>query len=260
MFGVEAAARAGYVAKGAIYALIGVLAIQAALGAGGEASGTREAIRTFASGPLGRVVLVLLVVGLAGYVLWRFVQGLFDPVDGSGDRDQGWARLGLRAFYLASAVLYGLLALYGVQLLLGSGGSADGDGGWAARMMEYRWGRWLVAIVGLGVVGRGLFQFVKAYTASFRDRIRSYELQPGRERVAVAVSRVGLSARGVIFGIVGVYLVFAGLGRDPSDARGLAGALATLRDQPWLLGAIGAGLLCYAVYQWTKARYRMIDL
>lgn len=256
MIGVEAAARAGYVTKGAIYGLIGALAIQQSISAGGDTTGTREAIRTFASAPLGVVFLALLVVGLGGYVVWRAVQALFDPGEAPGG---GRSRLGLRAFYLASSVLYGGLALYALQLLVGTGGGG-GSSGWTYRLMERGWGRWVVGAVGVGVVGRGLFQLMKACTASFREEIRSFELAPGRERLAVGVSRVGLSARGVVFGIVGAFLVLAAIHHDPSDARGLSGALAVLADRPALLGAIGSGLVCYAIYQWFKAGYRMIDL
>lgn len=258
MIGLETAARVGYFTKGAIYGLIGILAVKAAVGSGDDTSGSREAIRTMASGPFGRIVLIALVAGLAGYVVWRGVQAVADPGEGSG----GWKRLGLRAFYLASALLYGLLALYALQLLLGTGGdggeSASRD--WTARLMGQGWGQWVVGAIGLGIIGRGIFQFVRAYTASFRDDIRSYELRGRRETVAIAVGRVGLTARGVVFSIIGGFFLVAAIQRDPSEAQGLSGALATLRGEPLLLGAMGAGLVCYALYQWVKARYRMIDL
>lgn len=255
--GLEAAARAGYVAKGAIYALIGVLAFRQALGAGGETSGGREAIETFAGGPFGRIVLALLCLGLAGYVVWRLVQGLFDP--GADRQENGAGRIAMRIFYLASGVLYGLLAFYAVQLFLGTGGGGEGQD-WTGRSMSHPWGRWLVGATGLGIAGRGVFQFVKSFTASFRDRIRSHELGSRRETWAVTVSRIGLIARGVIFSLAGGFTVFAAIRRDPGEARGLSGVLDSLRDRPWLLAAIGAGLVCYALYQWVKARWRLIEV
>lgn len=257
----EPAARAGYAAKGAVYALIGVLAIREALGAGGGASGGREAVRRIGEGPFGQVLLVLLCLGLGGYVLWRLVQAVLDPDASSSD--SRLRRVGMRAFYVLSALLYGTLAFYALQLLLGSGGGG-GEGeatrSWTARLMSRAWGQWLVGAVGVGIVGRGALQFVKAYTASFRKRIRSFDLGPVRGRWAVAASRIGLSARGVIFVLIGGYLVYAALRQDPSRARGLEGVLASLGDRPWLLGGVGAGLVCYAIYQWVKAKYRLIGV
>lgn len=259
MIGVEGAARAGYVAKSGIYGLIGVLAIFQALGMGGSTSGGRGAVRTIASGPLGRILLAAVGVGLAGYVVWRVVQAVADP--GGDGADGGWKRRGVRAFYLGSAVVYGLLALYALRLLLGTGGGGgDGQGGWTARLMQRSWGPWAVGAIGVGIVGRGVFQFVKVYTASFREKIASYELGPRQERWAVLVSRMGLSARGVVFGIIGAFFIYAGLRHDPDETGGLSEALGALRDEPVLLAGVGAGLISYAFYQALKARYRMIDV
>lgn len=236
-----------------------MLALRSAVGRGGEAAGSREAVRAIAGGPFGQVLVGLVVLGLAGYVIWRVVQAILDP-EADAD-DSGLRRLGLRAFYLASAVLYGLLAHFGFELLFESGaGGGGGSRGWMARLMSESGGRWLVGAVGVGIASRGLLQFFKAYTASFRDRIREFDLGPARGRWTIVASRVGLTARGVIFGIIGGYFVIAAVRHDPSEARSLEGALATLRGEPWLLAAIGAGLVCYAVYQWVKARYRLIGV
>lgn len=239
-----------------MYAFIGVLALQEALGGGGETAGGREAIRRIAGGPPGTILLVLTALGLAGYVAWRFVQAALDPEHPGG---LDWKRAGMRLFYVASGVLYGVLALYALQLVLGSGaGSGGGSRSWTGELMRMSWGRWLVAAVGVGIGIRGLVQFVKAYTASFEDRIRSFHPGRTRRRWALAASRVGLTARGFIFLIIGSTLAFAALRHDPSRAGGLEQALGSLADTPWLLGLMGAGLVCYAIYQWTKALYRMI--
>lgn len=268
---IEWSARLGYTAKGVVYAVIGGLAFQQAIGSGGEISGTRDALRQIASGPFGKVVLGLVTLGLAGYVIWRLVQATLDPEGRwmDSDDDHRWAK---RLFFLVSAVAYGFLTYYGATLLFGSGGggaggagagggggeSGGGSGGWAARLMTESWGVWLLAAIGAAIVIRGLHQFWKAYTESFREKIQSFELGGGTRKWVLRASRLGLTARGVIFVLIGGSLAYAAFTHDPSEARGTEGALAFLVGNPWLLGAVGAGLVGYAIYQWVKARYRLI--
>lgn len=257
--GVEWAARAGYAAKGIVYGLVGVLAVQQAVGRGGDISGTSGALEHIRSAPFGQALLWAVVVGLAGYVVWRLVQALVDPEADASDDDHRWAN---RLFYFGSAVLYGLLAWSAVDLLVGNGGGSSGGGSqsWAARLMGTGWGVWVVAAIGVGIIGRGLLQLWKAYTESFREKIASFDLGPGRQKWTVAASRLGLTARGVTFGIIGGSFVHAALTHDPSEARGLEGSLEFLVRSPWLLGAVGGGLVGYAIYQWVKARYRLIGV
>jgi hypothetical protein len=80
---------------------------------------------------------------------------------------------------------------------------------------------------------------------------------------AGAAGRVGHAARGVTFGITGVYLLVAALHQSPEEARGLAGALAALLEQPYgpvLLGVVAAGLAMYGLYMFVEARYRRMVL
>ena len=261
--GVEIMARAGYTAKGVVYALIGVLAAQQAIGRGGSTSGTREALQNVVDARWGTILLAAITVGLAGYVAWRLVQAFLDPEGKRSDRGDVTRWL-VRAFHLMSAGMYGLLAYYGATLVLGSntggagGASGTSDAGWISALMQMSWGVWIVGGVGLAIVARGLVQFVKAYTQSFREKISTYELDAAKERWAITASRVGLTARGVIFGLIGGSIIQAAVTHDPQRAQGLEGALDILSTSPWLLGAVGVGLMAYAVYQWVKARYRLI--
>lgn len=254
---VERAARAGYTAKGVVYAAVGFLAFRQALGMGGDASGTREALREMASAPFGTAIVGLTALGLAGYVLWRLVQVVLDPERQAGEGDE--TRLARRAFFLMSAVIYGFLAYYAAMLVLGPASSSD-ERVMLAGLTSTTWGPWLVGAVGVGLIGRGLYQFFKAYTERFRKKINDFELgQPIRKWV-IRASRVGLTARGVIFVVIGGSMVYAAWTRDPDQARGLGESLQAFTGDFWLLGALGAGLVGYAVYQWLKARYRLIGV
>lgn len=255
---VERAARFGYAAKGLVYIVIGGLAIKQALG-DGDVGGTREAMHEIVGAPLGRAALAVVTIGLAGYVAWRLVQAVLDP-EGRRSGKDGPRRWAMRVFYLGSAGVYGVLAYHGVTLLVAGLPAAPADSRWAADVMRVAWGAWIVGAIGVGIAGRALFQFAKAWNQDFMDRIASHEVDEAQRRWIAWISRLGLVARGIVFGLIAGTVVSAGVVGDPGRARGLEGALEMLIVQPWLLGALGVGLVAYAIYQWSKARYRLIGL
>jgi hypothetical protein len=67
-------ARAGLVARGAIYGIIGVLALEMAFGAGGKTTNQSGALGELAKQPGGKILLVLMAIGLFGYAFWRLLR------------------------------------------------------------------------------------------------------------------------------------------------------------------------------------------
>ncbi len=259
---VEKLARLGYAVKGALYFLIGVLAVMAAFGGGGKTAGSRGAIKAVADAPFGSVLLWVIAVGLAGYALWRFVQAFLDP----DDKDSLVKQVG----YFVSGALHAGLTFWLVRALLswgepgsGTSGGSSGSGGgaqdWTATLMQQPFGPWLVGAVGLGVLGYGLYQLYKAATVDFSDKFKTTEMSETERSVTKRVGQAGLGARGVVFGMVGVFLLVAALQANPEKARGLGGALDTLAAQPfgpYLLGAVALGLAAYGVFCGINARDR----
>jgi hypothetical protein len=72
---IETGARFGHFIKGVIYGLIGALALQVAMGNGGEVAGQQEAVQVVGDQPFGVALLVAMAVGLFGYALWRLIEG-----------------------------------------------------------------------------------------------------------------------------------------------------------------------------------------
>ena len=255
---VERLARFGYAARGVVYALIGLLAIQAAFGGRGqiEQQATPQgALQRIAE--QSRLLLVLMAIGLAGYALWRFVQAVLDP-ENKGSDPKGLAK---RGAMLASGIAYAGLAIFAVRMVSGSGAASSGSQGTAAGLMDKPFGRWLVVLAGLGVIVSALYQILEAYTKKFRRRLKLEEMDPTEERLATRTGQVGLAARGIAFLLSGWFLIQAGLRYDPNQARGLGGALETLARQPhgpWLLGIVALGLIAYGAYSFLQARYRKI--
>jgi hypothetical protein len=253
---VERLARLGYLAKGIVYAIVGVLAVQAAFGAGGQTTDTKGALSAIAAQPFGKFLLALLTVGLIGYVVWRFVQAVQDP-EHKGDDAKGWAtRLG----YAVSGLIYASLAFTAIGLIRGSGGGGGGNSeqDWTARLLAQPFGQWLVGLVGAFVIGLGFYQLYQAYKAKFRKQMKLQEMSPTEETWATRIGRFGLGARGVVFCIIGFFLLQAARQSDASEVRGLDGVLQSLAQQPygpWLLGIVALGLVAYGIHMAVQARY-----
>lgn len=253
---IEPLGRFGYAAKGIVYGLVGVLAVQAATGAGGQTTDARGALGQIAQAPFGRFLLVATAIGLAGYAIWRLVQAFMDT-ENKGSEAKGYL---MRIGYGIVGLIYIGLAFSAVQLALGNGGDGgDATQDWTTRLMAQPFGRALVGLAGAVVIGVGLYHLYRAYSAKFREKLKLGEMSPTEEIWATRAGRLGYAARGIVFGIIGGFLIIAALRARPEEARGLGGALQTLADQPWgpiLLGIVALGLVAYGVYCLVEARYR----
>jgi hypothetical protein len=170
--------------------------------------------------------------------------------------------LAVRFGYGCTGLVYAGLSYSAVQLMLGHGagkGSDESSKEWTARFMALPFGRWLVAAAGLGVIGFGVWQCYKGLSARFRKRLKTAQMPGLTDTLAKRAGQVGLTARGVVFGIVGIFLIQAALHARAREARGLSGALLALEQRPygpWLLGAVALGLVVYGLYMFVEARYR----
>jgi hypothetical protein len=254
----ERLARFGYASKGIVYLIAGLFTARAAFGFGGRATDKNGALLTILAEPFGQFMLVLIGVGLIGYVLLRFVQALLDP-EHKGDDAKGIAQ---RAGYLLSGLLYGGLALSALRLAIGiRGGVGDQSESLAARVFELPLGRWLVGIAGLIVLGSGLYQLYKAYSADFSEHFRWNDMRPTERTWAVWLGRTGLTARGIVQSLVGLFMIQAALLFDASKVQGSGSVIQSLAHPPfglWTVGVVALGLAAYGVYMLVAAKYSRI--
>ena len=254
---MERLARLGYATEGAVYALIGLLAAGAAFGTGGRATGQHGAFEVVAESPFGSVLLGLIAVGFLGYALWRSVQAIADPDKEGADVKA----LGKRVGYGVSAFVYAGLAFSAVGLILGTASDGRSPDDWTALLLSWPLGQLLVVSIGAAVIGVGLHELYQAYKAGFLEYLKLGEMGEKARKWTVRWGRLGIAARGIVFGVVGMFLIRAALEYDPQQARGLGGALQTLAQQPvgpWLLGAVAFGLIAYGLFMLAVARYRRI--
>ena len=255
---LETLGRVGYAVKGLVYGLVGVLALDAARG-GGDPEGQQGAFSAIASTTHGTVLLWIVVVGLAAYALWRIVLAITDP-EGEGSDLEGGLK---RAFYVVSGVIYGGLA-YSAYKTLSGGGSSSGSGTEerTQTVLGFPGGRWILALIALGILVYAGLQFRRGYKASFMSKFDLDGVASSHRDWVKRAGQWGLFARGVVYVLVAGFLGQAALRSDADQAGGLDQALSSLQRQPfgpWLLGIVAIGLIMYGVYCWINSAYRRYE-
>jgi hypothetical protein len=252
----EVLARAGFVSRGVVYGIIGILAIKLAIGAGGKTTDQSGALRTIANQPFGEVLLVLVAIGLAGYSIWRLLHALLGH--GPERSDSGFDRVAA----LGSGIAYGAMCAVAVKILLGSGGASSGHPSKAtAGVLGWPGGTWLVGIAGAILIGIALYQLYRGLAQDFLKDAKTEKMSDAVKKWYKALAICGHVARAVVFGLIGVFLIKAAVNFNPSKAVGPDGALAKLAHQSYgsaLLGIVAAGLVAFALYSLADARYRRI--
>ena len=257
---LERLARAGLATRGLLYLVVAALAVQVARGHHETRADKQGAMRTVVHEPLGKVLVLALAVGFAGYALWRFVEAAVGPADEDDARKANLKRVG----YAARGLLYAFFCLSALKLLVWSNStdsSNKAEADWTRRVLDWPGGTWLVVAVGLAIIAGGLYVGWRGLARKFRKRLKSYEMGRAERRWILGVGTVGMVARMLVTVLVGVFLIIAAVEHDPGQAVGIDGALKRLADRsygPALLLAVAAGLAAYGLYSLGEARYRRV--
>lgn len=251
---LERLARMGYGTRGAVYLIVGLFALSAALFNNWKIVGSKGAIHFVQGLSLGAILLVALIVGLIGYSVWRFLQSVLDA-DRQGRELTG---LAIRGGLLISALIHISLALYAASLLFNAVGGGGDSREFTQWLMSSAPGQWALIAVGVGIIIGGAAQCYKGASKRFMKYLDFGQAGP---RWAVVTCVVGLIGRGLVFATTGVTFIVAVARQESEDAAGLGATLQTLREQAfgrWLLGLAALGLLAFAAYCFIEARYRRI--
>lgn len=250
---LEVLARAGFAASGILHLLVGAIAIRLAMGGTGHAdfSGALAELATMAVGPF---LLWGSFAACAALSLWQAGDAIFDfNYQPTKKKAKNKAKAALQA------IVYGILALTAWHFATGTGtgddnGKATSD--FTSSMMAAPGGVALLVLIGLAVAVTGAAYGMRGPKKSFEKQLRMPAAGAARTAV-VALGVAGYLAKGLVLLLTGLLIVIATIKEHPEDSTGLDGGLRALRDQPmgpYLLAAVGAGLVCYGAYMIMRAR------
>jgi hypothetical protein len=252
--------RAGFFARGITYGVIGALTFAMALGAGtmGTAPNQQGALALIASSTVGRLALVVIAAGLLAYALWKLSQG----IAGRGPEGGGSPHLRDRIANLAGGVVYVGFFVVAIRVLAGSAGNSSSEPRHAAAgVLAWPGGQLIVGICGAALIAISLHQLYDALRGRFADEAKTERMSPSEHRLFMLLGHVGLTARALVFAVVGYFVLRTAIDFDANSAVGVDGALARLHRQPfgpWILGLVAAGLLVFAAFSMLEARHRRL--
>lgn len=254
--GVGALGRFGFASRGVVYCLLGVLALQVALGDRNEQLDKDGALRAVARQSYGPWLLGAIAIGFAGYALWRYAEAAV------GDH-KWWSRI----LYFFRGVIYTVFTVTAVRLIQGRGGSSGGSNGqaktWSARLMAEGWGRVAIVAFGVGLIVLGAVLAWRGVEKKFEEKLKTGEMSSWQRHWLPKLGVAGHVARGAIVSLIGVFFVQAALEFDADEAVGVDGALHKLAGQaygPVALVLVAVGLACFGLFSFVEARWRrMID-
>ena len=246
-------ARTGYIAKGIIYAVTGVLTFMAAINLGGKKAGKEEVLEFIEKQHLGSTLLILLALGLLCYAIWRFAQAFVDPQKRHGKTKNKGQRFAL----FVSGATY--LALAGLCVLR-AGGSVGTSGIKHSSILTTEVGLYILGGVGLIFAGRGVYQITRLFKTNFNRKFNLESMTDERRRMIIKNSAyMGMSARAVIFLMIGFFALKGAITANLNEIKNTADVFNFIETSFWgsfQLGMVALGFICYAIYMFLSAKYR----
>jgi hypothetical protein len=253
---LELLERLGYVVRGLLYAVMGFLALRIALAApGGKATDLSGSLVWLIGNPLGKVVLIVTIIGLVAYAIWGFVRAIYDPLHRGRDAKGITARIG----FVTSALSYLAIAFFALTILAGQGASShDSTQTTVSTLLANPGGSLITELLGIIAIGIGIGQFIEAFRATFAKDLKAAEMSQSERELAIGLGRFGMAARGVTFLVIGWFLIQAGINHDPAKVKGFGGAFLFLLAQPYghlLVGIIALGFIALGLHSFACARW-----
>jgi magnesium-transporting ATPase (P-type) len=256
---VSRIARFGWIAKGAVYVLMGLTAFTIGRRRPTTDDASPEgAVAQLRSTQFGTALIWALVVGLVLYVAWRLISvALIRGTDG-----KKWLE---RAGYLFSAAFYAVLAVTAVTAVMKPKDTKDKNT--VERLSEWMLGhpvgRWALLALGVVVIGVGVFFIVdKGLKKSFLKELDLSNTPEAERKAITTAGTIGWISRGVATAAVGFFVAQAAWRYSANDARGFDNAfreLATHQVGSIVVLVIGLALVVYGVFCVLIVRHLDLD-
>lgn len=254
---IERAARVGLAARGLVYVLIGILALQIAFAGRAQRADQQGAFQTLAQNGFGKAILWLVIIGFVGYGLWQASEAAWGHRREPDDRK----RAASRVESAIKAVIYLILAVVAFRVVTGTSTGRQGGEQVTAKLLHLPGGQVLVALAGVAIVAAAVLLTWRGLRTKFEEHLDLSELGPGARSAVINLGKVGYLARGIVFSLVGLLVVMAAVTFDPDKARGMDAALRQVAARPygpWLLSLMALGLMCFGAYSFAESRYRRL--
>jgi len=198
----------------------------------------------------GIFVLAILCIGFAVFALLHLYRAITDPDNKTSQRVND-------AFWV---VVNGLLSVLAASFLFSPSKSSSGgdetNKTLTTKVMDMSGGRLLVGLVGLAVLGYGLYLLWRALSNDRQDERAVLDAAPHETPAIRTLARVGNVGRAAVLFFIGVLVLVAAIQHDPNQTEGMDGALKRLLDHDWgdvAVVLIALGFAAFGVYSLARA-------
>jgi len=252
---VKRIAQAGYIAKGIVYVLLGILGFLAAFELSGKSDSEATqtgAMRFMKELPAGTFLLLLLAIGLLCYSTWRGIQTFYNP----NGEEKKWTK---RLRYLFSGLAYLALAYTALRAVF-ENASSNGDQNQklAGELMNQPLGQVLVGLAGLIFAAVGIYQIYYGFSEKYKKHVQDLSLQSQHASLLLRSGKIGYISRGLVWLVIAILFIRAALHSSASEAGNTGKAFQFVENTPYgsyLLGALGLGLIAYGIFNFIRARF-----
>lgn len=250
-------ARSGWVAKAIVYMSLawGAAVIAVRRPWLGDAEYT-SIVHSLADAPSTRILLGFIAIGLVLYIAFRVLSvALID-----GNDLNCWAH---RGAYLLSAGSYTLIA-WSAAFSAFAGPQPEGEGfveRFSRSLLSSTGGRFLVGLGGLIGLASAAYFVYKGVNRRFLSEVVTDDMSRRRFRAVVWTGTIGWVGRAAILGAASLFVTWAALDADPTQARGLDSSLQHLARDTYgapVVMLIAIFLFVYAVYCLLTASKRQL--
>ena len=254
----EKLARFGLISKGLVYLLIGGLTALAAFNLGGSKTGSSNALEFIAKQDYGKILLIITATGLVCYALWRVYEAFVDTEDHGND----FKGIGIRIGFALSGSVYGLLAFSAFKIVIGSSSNSGGGSSKFQDFFATTLGTIVLVLVAIGIAGKAFYKLYSAYSGHFEKKLKEHEMDEKHRKTLLRLGKIGYAAKGIVISIVAFLFIKAAFTTKDVSAADKEGAFSFLQNTfgSFILGIIALGLIAYALYIFTEARYRRIKV
>lgn len=250
----ETLARIGMAAKGVVYLLIGILTALAAFGEGGSKSGKDGILRFLAEQSYGKILLILLGIGLLGYTFYRFYQASAN-LKNYDDDFKGYFK---RGAYFVSGLLYGFLAFSALKMAIGGSSS---DSSTVSKILNSDNGDIYAFVIAIALLGKAIYEFYVAYSGKYKEEIEHTDIDSDAKSLLTKSGKMGFTARGIVLALMAYLFFKAGTGNTSGDInRTDAFSLIQQEFGSVVLGLVALGLALYGVFMLIKSKYPDTDV
>ncbi len=248
----------GCISTGLIYTSIGIVAILSFLklkeGGADEGSLLVYMHRFF----LGQVLIALIMLGMVAYIIYRAYETIKDPY-GYGKDLKGIFR---RSATALSSLADALIAYSAIQALLGKGGIKETGEPTAERamvgdMFKENWGDEFIITIGIITTIIAVVQLGYVISKTYMARLDIDNLARWKKTSIHILAWTGHFARGIILGIIGFFLIKAGVSKNAQLVVNTDKAFDFIGDNighAWFI-IVAIGTICYGLFMFAFGIY-----